>query len=62
MMNVIFISSDEMRGDCPSFMGNLDCRTPNLDRFAEKGVAFECEYTVHGKCVPSRIAAETGKR
>ena len=52
--NVIILSSDEMRGDCPGFMGNPDCKTPNLDRFAGRAVAFRNYYTVHGKCVPSR--------
>lgn len=60
-MNLIVITSDEMRGDIPGFMGNPDCRTPNLDRFAGRAVAFRNHYTVHGKCVPSRIAAMTGR-
>jgi arylsulfatase A-like enzyme len=59
--NVIIITSDEMRGDCPGFMGNPDCRTPNLDRFAERGVVFRQEFAVHGKCVPSRISSVTGR-
>ena len=59
--NLIVISSDEMRGDCPSFMGNPDCWTPNLDRLAARGVAFNRHFTVHGKCVPSRIAMMTGR-
>jgi arylsulfatase A-like enzyme len=60
-LNLIILSSDEMRGDCPGFMGNPDCKTPNLDRFAERGVVFRNHFTVHGKCVPSRIAAMTGR-
>ncbi len=60
-LNLIVLSSDEMRGDCPGFMGNPDCKTPNLDRFAERAVAFRRHFTVHGKCVPSRIAAMTGR-
>jgi len=59
--NVIILSSDEMRGDCPGFMGNPDCQTPHLDRFAEKGIVFENHFTVHGKCVPARIAMMTGR-
>jgi choline-sulfatase len=60
-MNLIVITSDEMRGDVPGFMGNPDCRTPNLDRFAGRAVAFRNHFTVHGKCVPSRIAMITGR-
>jgi choline-sulfatase len=60
-MNLIVITSDEMRGDIPGFMGNPDCRTPNLDRFAGRAVSFHNHFTVHGKCVPSRIAMITGR-
>jgi len=59
--NLIVISSDEMRGDVPGFMGNPDCRTPHLDRLAQRGVVFTHHFTVHGKCVPSRIAMMTGR-
>ncbi len=59
--NLIILHSDEMRGDAPGFMGNPDCRTPNLDRFAEKAVVFEKHFTVHPKCVPSRCAMMTGR-
>lgn len=60
-LNLIVISSDEMRGDCPGFMGNPDCNTPNLDCLAQKGVIFTNHFTVHGKCVPSRVAMMTGR-
>lgn len=59
--NLIILHSDEMRGDCPGFMGNPDCRTPHIDRFAKRGVVFTHHFTVHGKCVPSRIAMTTGR-
>ncbi|MFP4381032.1 MAG: sulfatase-like hydrolase/transferase [Candidatus Sumerlaeia bacterium] len=60
-LNLIIITSDQMRGDAPAFMGNPDCKTPNLDRFAKKGIVFSKHFTVHGKCVPSRIAIDTGR-
>lgn len=50
-----------MRGDAPSFTGNPDCKTPNLDKLAEKSVIFTKHFTVHGKCVPARIAMMTGR-
>ena len=59
--NVIVLTSDEMRGDGPAFMGNADCKTPHLDRFAERGVVFARHFAVHGKCVPSRISMVTGR-
>lgn len=59
--NIIYITSDEMRGDAPAFMGNADCRTPCLDKFAERATVFNQHFTVHGKCVPSRVAMMTGR-
>jgi arylsulfatase A-like enzyme len=60
-MNLIVISSDELRGDTPGFTGNPDCKTPHLDRLAERSVVFTQHFTCHGKCVPSRIAMLTGR-
>ncbi len=60
-LNLIVLTSDEMRGDCPGYMGNPDCRTPSLDRFARRGVAFKRHFSVFPKCVPARIAAMTGR-
>lgn len=59
--NVILITADEMRADAAGFMGNQDCRTPHLDNLASRGAVFERHFTVHGKCVPSRIAMLTGR-
>lgn len=61
MKNIILITADEMRSDALGFMGNPDCQTPNLDRLAQRGVVFDQHFTVHGKCVPSRIAMLTGR-
>jgi choline-sulfatase len=60
-LNVIVLTSDEMRADCLGFMGNPDVKTPCLYAFARKGVVFENHFTVHGKCVPSRVAMMTGR-
>jgi len=59
--NLIVISSDELRGDTPGFTGNPDCKTPHLDRLAGRSVVFTNHFTVHGKCLPSRIAMMTGR-
>jgi len=59
--NLILITADELRGDCLSCMGNPDLATPALDAFAAAGVRFADHFTVHGKCVPSRIALATGR-
>lgn len=60
-LNLIIVTSDELRGDCVGFAGRRDVRTPHLDRFAAGGVVFEQHFAVHGKCVPSRIAIATGR-
>lgn len=59
--NLILLMADEMRADSAGFMGNPDCRTPHLDRFAAQGIVFENHFAVHGKCVPSRITMQTGR-
>lgn len=61
LRNVIVITADELRADATGFMGNPDCRTPNLDRLAARGTVFERHFSVHGKCVPSRVAMLTGR-
>ncbi len=60
-LNLIIITFDEMRADALGFMGNRVCATPNADAFAARGVVFTNHFTVHGKCVPSRIAMQTGR-
>ncbi|MEI6132834.1 MAG: sulfatase-like hydrolase/transferase [Bacillota bacterium] len=59
--NLIIITFDELRADSVGFMGNPDCKTPNLDAFAARGTVFENHFCVHGKCVPSRISLMTGR-
>ena len=59
--NLIIVTSDELRGDSTGFGGNPDCKTPNLDAFAQKSVVFDHHFAVHGKCVPSRISIVTGR-
>ena len=59
--NLLFIISDQFRGDCMSCAGNTILPTPNLDRLAREGVRFSdsnCSYPV---CVPSRTEILTGR-
>ncbi len=60
-LNLIFLTCDELRGAAVGFLGNKDCKTPCLDAFAEDATVFPNHFTVHGKCVPSRIAMVTGR-
>lgn len=59
--NVIILHCDEMRGDCAGFAGNRQVKTPRLDAFARDAVVLARHFTVHGKCIPSRVAMMTGR-
>lgn len=59
--NIIFITSDELRGDALRYAGNPDIQTPCLDAFAASSVVFEKHFTNFPKCVPARVAMMTGR-
>lgn len=59
--NLIILHADELRGDCVGFAGNREASTPHLDAFAAAGQVLERHFTVHPKCVPSRVAMMTGR-
>ncbi len=59
--NILWITSDELRGDSTGFMGNPDVRTPHLDELAARGTVFERHFVPFPKCVPSRCAMHTGR-
>jgi choline-sulfatase len=59
--NLIILHADEMRGDCVGFAGNREVATPHLDAFAAGATVLARHFTVHGKCVPSRVAMMTGR-
>ncbi len=62
MKNLLFITADEMRGDCFAANGlNPDIRTPHLDAFAASGVNFSRHFTTFPKCVPARASLTTGR-
>ena len=59
--NVLVIMSDEHNHRVSGFLGNKIVRTPNLDRLAAEGVAFESAYCNSPLCVPSRLSFTSGK-
>jgi len=59
--NILFITSDEMRGDVQGYSGNPDVQTPHLDALAARGCVFERHFAPYPKCVPSRCAMHTGR-
>ena len=60
MLNVLFITADQWRGDCLSALGHPCVRTPHLDRLAGSGVLFTRHYSQASPCSPGRASLYTG--
>lgn len=58
--NILFLMSDQHRGDCMGAAGNSAAHTPNLDRLAREGALFENAYSTTPTCTPARTALLTG--
>jgi len=62
--NILLINADDHRFDTIHALGNPDIKTPNLDRLAKRGFAFDNVYSQGGMisamCLPSRTMLMTG--
>ena len=58
--NILFLMTDQHRGDCLGCDGNNVIKTPNLDRIAREGFRFSNAYTSTPSCTPARSALLTG--
>ena len=58
-MNILFITSDQQRGDCYGFEGRR-VKTPHLDELAASGTRFAACITPNVVCQPSRASILTG--
>ncbi len=58
--NILFIISDDLTATALSCYGNELCRTPNIDRLAERGVRFTRAYCQGTYCGPSRASFMSG--
>jgi len=58
--NIVFILTDQQRYDTIAALGFDHMITPNLDRLAQRGVAFENMYITSPSCAPSRASLFTG--
>lgn len=58
-LNILFITSDQQRGDCYGFEGRK-VKTPHLDGMARDGTRFAACITPNLVCQPSRASILTG--
>ena len=58
--NIVFILTDQQRYDTVAALGFDYMITPNLDRLARRGTAFENMYITSPSCSPSRASLFTG--
>jgi len=59
--HIIFIMTDQHRGDCLGCAGNPVIQTPNIDSIAQDGVCFTNGYTSVPSCTPARAGLLTGQ-
>lgn len=58
--HVIFIMTDQQRGDALGCMGNSSVISPHIDRLAAEGTLFVCGYTASPSSTPARAGLLTG--
>ena len=58
--NVLFLISDDLTSTALSCYGNTVCKTPNIDRLAERGTRFTRAYCQGTYCGPSRASFMSG--
>ena len=59
--NILFIFTDQQRGDTIHAAGNPVMKTPHLDRIAREGVIFSSAYTASPVCVSARCSLILGQ-
>ncbi len=59
--NVVYFMSDELGYFEPSYMGNPNIETPNLDRLVAEGIRFTQCMAGSSVCAPTRCCLLTGK-
>ena len=59
--NILFLCTDQQRGDSLGCTGATWAVTPNLDRLASDGALFKNCYVQNPVCSPSRASLFTGK-
>jgi len=59
--NIIYIFSDQHRGDALGCVGHPAVITPNLDKLSAEAVTFERCSTTSPLCMPARASMMTGQ-
>jgi arylsulfatase A-like enzyme len=63
--NILFLFADDQRADTISAWGNPHIKTPTLDKLAQAGCSFRCNYIFGGNsgavCMPSRAMLMSGR-
>ena len=58
--NILYLMTDQHRGDCLGCAGNAAIQTPHLDALAADGALFSNAYSSTPSCTPARSAILTG--
>jgi len=58
--NILFITSDQHRGDCLGIVGHSCVRTPHLDMLSKEACLFTQAHTDCPVCIPARTTIITG--
>jgi len=58
--NILFIMTDQQRGDCLGVDGHPCLQTPNMDAIAADGVRFRRAYSTCPVCIPARRSLMSG--
>lgn len=58
--NILFIMTDQQRGDWLRVAGDPLIQTPHLDQLADEGVRFSRAYSECPVCIPARYVLMTG--
>ncbi len=59
--NIVFVLTDQWRGQAFGYAGDPNVRTPNLDALASRSITFENAVSVCPVCTPHRASLLTGR-
>ncbi len=60
--SIVFILTDQWRGDCLSLLGHPVVETPHLDQLGRRGTLFTASYSACPSCIAARASLFTGLR